>query len=106
MKEVNGNFKEIVNKDTLVVVDFYADWCGPCRFLTPVLEKLEKEFDGVEFVKVNVDRHRELAFEFGISSIPTVLMFHKGKIVNSFIGALPEAAVRVEIERALQLIQP
>jgi len=106
MKDLNGNFEEVIDKDKLVVVDFYADWCAPCRYLSPVLERLEKEFENVEFIRVNVDNHRELAFEFGISSIPTVLMFYKGKIVNSFIGALPENALRAEVERALQTISP
>ncbi len=104
MEDLNGNFEEVVDKDRLVVVDFYANWCAPCRYLSPVLEKLEKEFENVEFIRVNVDDHRELAFEFGISSIPAVLMFYRGKIVNSFIGALPEGAVRAEVTKALQAI--
>ena len=103
MKELDARtFEDAVNSDELVVIDFYADWCGPCRYLSPVLEKLEKEYEGkVKFYKVNVDRNPELANYFGISSIPAVLMSKKGKIVNAFIGALPESAVRAEIEKAL-----
>lgn len=96
-------FEDALNSDELVVVDFYADWCGPCNFLSPILEKLEKEFEGkIRFYKLNVDRNPEIANYFGISSIPAVLMFKKKRIVNGFIGALPESAVRAEIEKALK----
>ncbi len=104
MMELNSKtFEEVINDDCLVVVDFYADWCGPCRYLSPVLEKLEREYEGrVRFYKVNVDRNPELANYFGITSIPAVLMFKRGKLVNGFIGALPESNVREEIEKALR----
>ncbi len=96
-------FKEVINSDTLVIVDFYAEWCMPCRYLSPVLEKLEKEYDGrARFYKLDVDEEQEVAVELGIASIPTVLFFKKGKIVGGFIGAMPESAVRAEIEKALQ----
>ncbi len=104
MMELNARtFEDAINSDELVVVDFYAEWCGPCHYLSPVLEKLEKEFKGkVKFYKVNVDLNPELANYFGISSIPAVLMFKNKKVVNAFIGALPESTVRAEIERALR----
>ncbi len=96
-------FEEVINSDTLVIVDFYAEWCMPCRYLSPVLEKLEKEYDGrARFYKLDVDEEQEVAVELGIASIPTVLFFKKGKIVGGFIGAMPESAVRAEIEKALQ----
>ena len=106
MKQLKAEeFEKVVNSEKLVVVDFYADWCMPCRYISPVLEKLEKEMDSrVEFYKLNVDENRELAFEFGISSIPTVLFFYKGKVVGGFIGAMPEKAVRDEIKKALDKI--
>ncbi len=104
MKKLSGKeFKEVINSDTLVIVDFYAEWCMPCRYLSPVLEKLEKEYDGrARFYKLDVDEEQEVAVELGIASIPTVLFFKKGKIVGGFIGAMPENAVRAEIEKALQ----
>ncbi len=105
MRELSEkDFKEVINKDKLVVVDFWAEWCMPCRMLSPILEKLEKEFSEVEFVKVNTDKYPNLAMRYGIFSIPTVLMFYKGEIINSFIGALPESMVRKEIEEAFKKI--
>jgi len=95
-------FREVIQSDKLVVVDFYADWCMPCRYISPILEKLAKEYNGyVEFYKLNVDENQDIAFEFGIASIPTVLFFRNGKVVGGFIGAMPENAVRAEIEKAL-----
>ncbi|MCS7121577.1 MAG: thioredoxin [Archaeoglobaceae archaeon] len=104
MKKISaGELKKVVNGEELVVVDFYADWCMPCRYLSPILEKLEKEFKEVKFYKLNVDEEKDLAFELGISSIPTVLFFKKGKVVGGFIGALPESAVRSEIKKVLKM---
>ncbi len=104
MKQLNGDeFKKVIEGEKLVVVDFYADWCMPCRYLSPVLEKLSKEYDGqVEFYKLDVDENQDIAFEYGIASIPTVLFFRKGKVVGGFIGAMPESAVKAEINKALQ----
>ncbi|MBE8538779.1 thioredoxin [Geoglobus acetivorans] len=98
-------FDEEINKDKLVVVDFWAEWCMPCRMLTPVLEKLEKEYDSVEFAKLNTDEYPNVAMRFGIFSIPTVMMFYKGEMINSFVGAMPESVVRREVEKALEKIQ-
>ncbi|MEM0202562.1 MAG: thioredoxin [Archaeoglobaceae archaeon] len=104
MKKINEReFLNAIQSDKLVVVDFYADWCMPCRFLSPVLEKLSKQFKDVEFYKINVDENQELAFEYGISSIPTVLFFRKGKVIGGFVGAMPESMVKAEIEKALAL---
>ena len=105
MKVLNQkNFQKEINKDKLVVVDFYADWCMPCRLLQPVLEKLEKEFSDVEFAKLNTDENPQIAMDFAIFSIPTVLIFYRGEVVGSFIGAMPESVVRKEIEKALEKI--
>ncbi len=106
MKELNeSNFNEEINKEKLVLVDFWAEWCMPCRMLTPILEKLEQEFEEVEFAKLNTDENPNIAMKYGIFSIPTVMMFYKGEIVNSFVGAMPESVVRREIEKALEKIQ-
>ncbi len=106
MKELNEkNFNEEINREKLVLVDFWAEWCMPCRMLTPILERLEKEFKEVEFAKLNTDENPNIAMKYGIFSIPTVMMFYKGEVVNSFVGAMPESVVRKEIEKALEKIQ-
>jgi len=106
VKELNEkNFSEEINKEKLVLVDFWAEWCMPCRMLTPILEKLEQEFENVEFAKLNTDENPNIAMKYGIFSIPTVMMFYRGEVVNSFVGAMPESVVRREIEKALEKIQ-
>lgn len=81
------NFKEEVLQANLpVLVDFYADWCGPCQMLKPVLEEIAMESNTIKIVKVNVDESPELASEFGIYSIPTLIVFKQGKAVDKFVG--------------------
>lgn len=85
----------IQSKTTPVVIDFWAEWCGPCRTLTPVLEKLAAEAQGTwKLVKINTEEHRQIAAQFGIRSIPSVKMVYQGAIIAEFQGALPEPAVR------------
>jgi len=92
---------EASNKNP-VLVDFWAPWCGPCRVLSPVLEKLEKESGGRwKVVKVNTDEEPELAQEFQIRSIPSVKLVHEGKLIGEFMGALPESEVRKWLEKNL-----
>ena len=100
MKIVNTEqFNEIRNKGN-VVVDFYADWCGPCKMLGPVLEEVSKDYNDINFVKVNVDDNEDLATEFGIMSIPCVFMMKNGEVVNKFLGSLGEKAVREHLDKA------
>ena len=92
------NFEQAVlvaSQTTPVLVDFWADWCAPCRSLTPVLTKLAAEYGGSFILaKVNSDENQRLAMQLGIRSLPTVLLFVKGQIVDGFVGAQPESAVR------------
>lgn len=96
MKHVDtSNFEEIVLKsDKPVVVDFWAEWCGPCKVLGPVLEEVSKEIgDKVEIVKLNVDDSRELTAKYGIRGIPTMIMFKNGQLVSTLVGSQPKAEV-------------
>ena len=80
-------FYELIKKDK-VLVDFYAEWCGPCQMMSPVLEKLSKEYTDIEFVKVNTDDFLELAEEYKINSIPALKVFEKGKVVKESVGLI------------------
>lgn len=90
---------EVVKSSEPVVVDFYADWCGPCKMIEPVIHQLSKEYQGkVKFVKVDTDANQELAMQFGIMSIPTVMFFSKGKVEDIVIGAVPSAVLKSKVD--------
>ncbi|KNC95941.1 thioredoxin [Spizellomyces punctatus DAOM BR117] len=88
--------------DTPVVVDFYANWCGPCRVLAPILKKAVEENKKTFLVKVDVDKAEQIAAKYQIMSLPTVLVFQNSKVKDSFIGSRDEAAVKKFIEKATQ----
>ena len=91
--------EEVVKSERPVLVDFYADWCGPCKAMAPVLDQLSKEYDGkVKFVKVDTDDNQELAGQFGIMSIPTMMFFSKGKVEDMLVGAVPAAVVKSKLD--------
>ncbi len=87
----NTNFEELLQDEKLVIVDFWATWCGPCRMLSPLLDEVEEEMaDKVTVVKVNVDDADEIAMKFRIMNIPTLLFFKGGQLVDKTVGAMPK----------------
>lgn len=98
-------FEETVLKNELpVIVDFWAPWCGPCRMVAPILDKLAKEKTGkLVIAKVNTDENSEWAGRYGVQGIPTMLFVAKGKIVHRQVGALPEPALRSAVETFLEV---
>lgn len=102
MRIINKNEFDQVISSGAVLVDFYADWCGPCKMLGPVLEGLSKEYEGkVEIVKVNVDNDGEIAQRFGIMSIPTLILFKDGQQVKQVVGFQPKPALVKLLEAVL-----
>lgn len=85
----NEKFDDLI-KEGKVVVDFYADWCGPCKMLAPIIETLAQENEKITFVKVNVDEQEELVQSYGVMSIPTILLFKEGNLEKKQIGFMPK----------------
>jgi thioredoxin len=90
MKIVNKNEFDTIVKNGLVLVDFFANWCGPCKMMSPVLEEVEKEVDGLIVVKVDTDKEGELALKYGVQSIPNMILFKDGTPVDQVIGFTPK----------------
>lgn len=97
----DANFQEkVLSSDKLTVVDFWAEWCGPCRAIGPVIEDLSKEYDGkINVGKVNVDNNPVLSTNYGITSIPAILFLKDGKVVDKLVGAQPKANFVKKIEQ-------
>ena len=93
VKITNENFKEYRNGDLPLVVDLWAPWCGPCKMLAPVLEEVSNELTNIEFYKINVDENQEAAGEFGVMSIPTLLVMKNGEVLEEKTGYQPKEAL-------------
>ena len=93
-----NNFEEVKNSDKLVLLDFYADWCGPCRMVAPILHEIAEERPDVIVGKINVDEEEDLAMKFGVYSIPTLVVMKNGEIVRQTSGARPKAQILAMLE--------
>tara|TARA_B000000475_G_scaffold213265_1_gene175412 strand:- start:22455 stop:22781 length:327 start_codon:yes stop_codon:yes gene_type:complete len=93
---------EVVESDTPVLVDFWAEWCGPCKVIAPVVEELADDYEGkIKFGKVNVDDHNMIASEYGVRSIPTLLVFKNGSVVNQIVGAVPKEKITTILDKVI-----
>ena len=98
-----SNFEaEVLKSDIPVFVDFYADWCGPCKMMSPVIDKMAEEYAGrIKVGKVNVDENSDLAVKYGIMSIPNMVFFKNGEVVDRVVGAIPKPQMQAKFEKNL-----
>ena len=98
VKEINTEeYSEIVNSSNPVVIDFHATWCGPCKVLSPILEELDNEIEGVEFVKLDVDQHPQIAGQNQVMGVPTVVILKDGEVKDRFVGVQPKEVIKEKI---------
>tara|TARA_B100001750_G_C15381077_1_gene532474 strand:+ start:291 stop:611 length:321 start_codon:yes stop_codon:yes gene_type:complete len=98
----DSNFNEIVTKNSVVLIDFWAEWCGPCRMIAPMIEELANEYNGKALVgKLDVDNNQESSIKFGVRSIPTLLVFKNGELVDRHVGAVPKDTLSKSLDSNL-----
>ena len=103
LKFTTENFEaEVMQSELSVLVDFYADWCGPCKMMAPIVEALAKKYDGkVKVGKINVDEQQELAQRYRVMSIPTFIVFKDGKAAGTFVGGMSQKDLEAKVEQVL-----
>jgi thioredoxin 1 len=98
----DSSFNELINANDTVAVDFWAEWCGPCKAIGPVIDELSQTYEGKALIgKLNVDEQKETALAFGITSIPTILFFKNGKLADSVKGAVPKSVIEGKLQAVL-----
>ena len=98
----DSNFNEIVTKNSVVLIDFWAEWCGPCRMIAPMIEELANEYNGKAVVgKLDVDNNQESSIKFGVRSIPTLLVFKNGELVDRHVGAVSKDTLSKSLDSNL-----
>ena len=98
VKEINAEeYSEILKSSNPVVIDFHATWCGPCKVLSPILEELDDEIEGVEFVKLDVDQHPQIAGQNQVMGVPTVVILKDGEVKDRFVGVQPKEVIKEKI---------
>ena len=99
----SDNFQtEVLDSDKVSMVDFWAEWCGPCRMIGPIVEELASEYNGKAVIgKVNVDHNREIAMKYGVMNIPTILFIKNGEVVERHVGAAPKSVLQGKLDAAI-----
>lgn len=101
VKEVTNKEFDSVIKKPIAIIDFWAEWCPPCRMVAPIIEEIEKKFKEITFAKIDIDKNKELALRFDVEIVPTLLIFRKGRLIDRIIGAVPLEELEKKIKKSL-----